>query len=60
MEEEVMNGTDSEKILETITNNGFLWTDIQKPTNEKMTLLAKDYNFHELNVRRLSFEGPNS
>jgi magnesium transporter len=36
--------------LETITNNGFLWTDIQKPTNEKMTLLAKNYNFHELNV----------
>jgi magnesium transporter len=27
-----------------------LWTDIQKPTNEKMTLLAKNYNFHELNV----------
>jgi magnesium transporter len=36
--------------LETITNNGFLWTDIQKPTNEKMTLLAKNYHFHELNV----------
>jgi magnesium transporter len=36
--------------LETISNNGFLWTDIQKPTNEKMTLLAKNYNFHELNV----------
>ena len=36
--------------LETINNNGFLWTDIQKPTNEKMTLLAKNYNFHELNV----------
>lgn len=27
-----------------------MWTDIQKPTNEKMTLLAKNYNFHELNV----------
>jgi magnesium transporter len=36
--------------LETISNNGFLWTDIQKPTNEKMTLLAKNHNFHELNV----------
>ena len=36
--------------LDTISNNGFLWTDIQKPTNEKMTLLAKNYNFHELNV----------
>ncbi|PWU82121.1 MAG: magnesium transporter [Candidatus Nitrosopolaris wilkensis] len=36
--------------LETITNNGFLWTDIQKPTNEKMSLLAKNYNFHGLNV----------
>jgi magnesium transporter len=36
--------------LETISNNGFMWTDIQKPTNEKMTLLAKNYNFHELNV----------
>jgi magnesium transporter len=36
--------------LETISNNGFLWTDIQKPTNEKMTMLAKNYNFHELNV----------
>jgi magnesium transporter len=36
--------------LETISNNGFLWTDIQKPTNEKMTVLAKNYNFHELNV----------
>ena len=35
---------------DTISNNGFLWTDIQKPTNEKMTLLAKNYNFHELNV----------
>jgi magnesium transporter len=36
--------------LEAISNNGFMWTDIQKPTNEKMTLLAKNYNFHELNV----------
>ena len=36
--------------LDTISNNGFLWTDIQKTTNEKMTLLAKKYNFHELDV----------
>jgi len=36
--------------LETISNNGFLWTDIQKPTNENTSLLAKNYNFHELNV----------
>src|SRR6266487_337090 len=36
--------------LDTISNNGFLWTDIQKPTNEKMTMLAKNFNFHELNV----------
>ncbi len=36
--------------LGTISNNGFLWTDIQKPTNEKITLLVKNYNFHELNI----------
>ena len=36
--------------LDTIGNNGFLWTDIQKPTNENTSLLAKNYNFHELNV----------
>jgi magnesium transporter len=36
--------------LDTISNNGFLWTDIQKPTNENTRLLAKSYNFHELNV----------
>ena len=36
--------------LDTISNNGFLWTDIQKPTNENTSLLAKNYNFHELNV----------
>ena len=38
------------RALETISNNGFLWTDIQKPNNERMNLLAKNYNFHELNV----------
>ncbi len=36
--------------LDTISNNGFLWTDIQRPTNENTSLLAKNYNFHELNV----------
>ncbi|HET7149091.1 MAG TPA: magnesium transporter CorA family protein [Candidatus Nitrosopolaris sp.] len=36
--------------LETINNNGFLWTDIRKPSNENINQLAKDYHFHELNV----------
>ncbi len=36
--------------LDTISNNGFLWTDIKEPTDEKMSLLAKNYHFHELNI----------
>src|SRR5919108_871017 len=36
--------------LETISNNGFLWIDIQKPTRDKLNTLAKKYPFHELNL----------
>src|ERR671922_426445 len=36
--------------LETISNNGFLWIDIQKPTRDKLNTLTKKYPFHELNL----------
>ena len=34
--------------LETVSNNGFLWIDIQKLP--RRDLLANNYHFHELNV----------
>lgn len=36
--------------LESISNNGLLWIDIQKPTRDKMIMLAQKYTLHELNI----------
>src|ERR687883_898553 len=36
--------------LETITNNGLTWTDIQKPTRDNIQMIGQKYSFHELNL----------
>ena len=36
--------------LESITNKSLTWTDIQKPTRDKMSTLEQLYPFHELNI----------
>lgn len=36
--------------IESVTNNGLTWIDIQKPTCEKFDSIGKEYNFHELNI----------
>src|SRR5919198_1938285 len=36
--------------LETITNNGLTWIDIQKPTRDNIQMIAQKYSFHELNL----------
>ncbi len=42
--------SDSERRLETISSNGVLWTNIQKPTYSDMTVLGQKYPFHRLNL----------
>ncbi len=36
--------------LDSITNKGLTWIDIQKPTREKMKILQESYLFHELDI----------
>ncbi len=36
--------------FETINNYDFAWTDIQKPTRDRINMLGKQYPFHELNL----------
>ena len=36
--------------LPAITNNGFIWIDIQKPTRHDIDLMVKEFGFHELNI----------
>jgi magnesium transporter len=36
--------------IESVTNNGLTWVNIQKPTREKMDVIGKRYKFHELNI----------
>lgn len=36
--------------IESVTNNGLTWINIQKPTREKMNIIGKRYKFHELNI----------
>lgn len=36
--------------IESVTNNGLTWINIQKPTREIMNVIGKRYNFHELNI----------
>jgi magnesium transporter len=36
--------------IESVTNNGLTWINIQKPTREKMNVIGKRYKFHELNI----------
>lgn len=36
--------------LETISNNGVVWTDIQKPVPADMNMLGQKYAFHRLNL----------
>ena len=36
--------------IESVTNNGLTWINIQKPTREKMDVIGKRYKFHELNI----------
>jgi magnesium transporter len=36
--------------IESVTNNGLTWINIQKPTHEKMDVIGKRYKFHELNI----------
>lgn len=48
--EEQRKMSDSERRLETISSNGVLWTNIQKPTYSDMTVLGQKYPFHRLNL----------
>ncbi len=41
---------DADKQLESISNNGMLWINIQKPTYSEMNLLGQKYPFHRLNL----------
>jgi magnesium transporter len=36
--------------LQTITNNGLTWIDIQKPTRNNLEMIGQQYSFHELNL----------
>jgi magnesium transporter len=36
--------------LETISNNGTLWINVQKPTYADMSMLGQKYPFHKLNL----------
>ncbi len=36
--------------IESVTNNGLTWINIQKTTREKMNVIGKRYKFHELNI----------
>ena len=36
--------------IESVTNNGLIWINIQKPTRENMNIISKRYRFHELNI----------
>jgi magnesium transporter len=36
--------------IESVTNNGLTWVNIQKPTRENMNIISKRYRFHELNI----------
>jgi len=40
----------SEKQFESISNNGMLWINIQKPTYSEMNVLGQKYPFHKLNL----------
>ena len=48
--EEQRKMSDSERRLETMSSNGVLWTNIQKPTYSDMTVLGQKYPFHRLNL----------
>lgn len=37
-------------MIQEITNNGFRWVNIVKPTKEHMNALGKEFHFHELNL----------
>lgn len=39
-----------ESRLQSISNNGVLWINVQKPTNEDMSILGQKYPFHKLNL----------
>ena len=36
--------------LETITNQGLSWINLEKPTREKIDIIAKKFPIHELNI----------
>jgi magnesium transporter len=36
--------------IESVTNNGLTWVNIQKPTRENINIISKRYSFHELNI----------
>src|SRR5918995_732410 len=36
--------------IESVTNNGLIWINIQKPTRENMNIISKRYRFHKLNI----------
>jgi magnesium transporter len=39
-----------EQSVQTITNNGLTWVDVQNPTRKIMQELAEKYRFHELSI----------
>ena len=39
-----------ESRLQSVSNNGVLWINVQKPTNEDMSILGQKYPFHKLNL----------
>ena len=36
--------------LETITNQGLSWINLEKPTREKIDIIAKKFPIHELSI----------
>lgn len=45
-----MNFPNYENGLETITNHGLLWINLEKPTREKIATISKKFPIHELNM----------
>ena len=45
-----MNFPNYDNGLETITNHGLLWINLEKPTREKIATISKKFPIHELNM----------
>lgn len=48
----ILHAHDNKSIDDTdiIINQGLTWIHMQKPTRDKMHVIEKEYNFHELNI----------